>query len=201
MIGVKAKMLIDIMQGSPEWRALRKTKITATDAPCILGDNPWKTKKQLLEEKLGPDIEDMKNARMQRGIDLEPLARNFFHFMKSVEVFPQVIVKEWAMASLDGMSACGKYMVEIKCPGPHAHSKAVRSGIVPYYYFAQLQHQLYVTDMHYMYYLSFDGEDGVILEVKRDEAYIGRMIEEELKFYDCLMKKNLLINLDIPKVS
>jgi putative phage-type endonuclease len=188
---MKTYSILSIEQGSPEWLSLRKTKITATDAPIIMGANPWKNKRQLFEEKLSPFILDTKNQKMQRGIDLEPIARNFFIFMKSVNVFPQVLVKEWAMASLDGLSKCGNYMVEIKCPGTHAHSQAV-NGIIPEYYFPQLQHQLFVADLDKMFYLSFDGEEGIIIEVKRDDSYIMRMIEEERKFFDCLIKQEFI---------
>ena len=36
------------------------------------------------------------------------------------------------------------------------------------------------------YYYSFDGEDGILLEVERDQKHIDEMIIKEKKFYDCL---------------
>ena len=42
----------EMQQGTPEWLALRKTKITATDACVIMGSSRWKTKTQLYREKL-----------------------------------------------------------------------------------------------------------------------------------------------------
>lgn len=175
---------LHLQQGSAEWRAFRKTKITATDAPVIMGDNPWTSIKALMKKKTSND-EDFVNERMQRGIDLEPEARELFCIQNGIEIWPQVLVRDWQMASLDGISQCGKYIVEIKCPSKVFHTMA-EMGKIPKHYFAQLQHQMYVADVEMMYYYSFDGFDGATVEVKRDEAYIKTMIDKELEFYNQL---------------
>lgn len=175
-------------QGTSEWLELRKTKITATDASSIMGVSPWKTKQQLYYEKLSNDPPSPPNAYMQRGIDLEDLARELFIVKTGIHVFPKVVIKDWAMASLDGMSSCGKHIVEIKCPGSKVHKTSV-SGNIPYYYYPQLQHQMYVCSVQMAYYFSFDGIDGVLVKVRRDDEYIEKMVDEELKFYYCLMNK------------
>lgn len=179
--------LIRLEQGSPEWHALRKTKITATDAVVIMGASPWKTRTQLYNEKLSPTEELTTNERMQRGIDLEPVARDLFNLTTGNKMVPKVAVKGWAMASLDGMNDWDE-VLEIKCPGEKAHATAL-SGKVPDYYYPQLQHQMYVCNAQKVFYYSFDGFDGVTVEVKRDDAYIEKMVEEELKFYECLISK------------
>jgi len=179
-----------MIQGSQEWLNLRKTKITATDAATILGANPWKTKLQLFHEKLSDDPPMIANERMQRGSDLEPIARDLFIIQSGIHFQPEVIIKEWAMASLDGISPCGKYILEIKCPGAKHHATAV-NGKIPNHYYPQLQHQMYVCDVDLVYYFSFDGFDGVKVEVRRDDNYIQYMIEEEKKFYDCMITNTL----------
>ena len=45
---------------------------------------------------------------------------------------------------------------------------------------------MHVADVQSAYYFSFDGEDGVIVEVKRDDPYIHYMLQEEYKFFQCL---------------
>src|SRR3954468_9459359 len=114
------------IQGTPEWHHLRKTKITATDAVVIMDMSPWKTRLQLYHEKLSSDIQKPANFAMQRGVDLEPIARSLFTIQTGIEVQPKVIIKNWAMASLDGISSCGKHVVEIKCPGQKDHSLALK---------------------------------------------------------------------------
>lgn len=177
--------LVEIEQGTQEWLALRKTKITATDACVIMGASHWKTRIQLYNEKLSDDAPMPPNARMQRGIDLEPVARDLFTLHTGIIVRPRVIVKDWAMASLDGISEDGSCIVEIKCPGDKDHAIAA-SGKVPDHYYPQLQHQMYVCDVDSMYYFSFDGVDGVAVKVKRDDEYVARMLQEEMLFYHCL---------------
>jgi predicted phage-related endonuclease len=128
------------------------------------------------------------NDRMKRGLELESIARELFTIQNGIEMFPRVVINDWAMASLDGMSDCRQYILEIKCPGEKDHALALQ-GKVPEYYYPQLQHALYVTGVDSIFYYSFDGTDGVTLIVKRDEKYIEKMVEEERKFYDCIINK------------
>lgn len=179
---------VDLEQGTNEWLDYRRDKITATDACIIMGASHWKTRIQLYKEKISGECNTFVTNKMARGVELEPFARSLFINQSGIEVFPKVVVKGWAMASLDGISKCGKYVVEIKCPGEEMHAIAL-SGKVPECYIPQLQHQMHVCDVDFMYYFSFDGWDGVILEVKRDQSYIDKMLSEEKKFFDCLVSK------------
>lgn len=179
---------IELIQGTPEWHALRKTKITATDACVIMGASHWKTRIQLYYEKLSNEPPMAPSARMQRGIDLEPIARDLFNIQTGWDMQPAVIVKDWVMASLDGRDAGIGCILEIKCPGEKDHAIAV-SGKVPAHYYPQLQHQMYVAATQIVYYFSFDGIEGVTVKVKRDDDYIKKMVEEEKKFYECLMTR------------
>lgn len=176
------------VQGSQEWLELRKTKITATDAAVIMGASPWKSKHKLYEEKVLSVAPMIPTDRMQRGLDLEPIARDLFTIKTGIEVSPRVIVDDWRMASLDGISDCGKYIVEIKCPGDHDHALAM-SGRIPEHYYPQLQHQMAVCNVESMYYFSFDGVDGVTIMVHADKAYQEKLYDQELKFYECMLTK------------
>lgn len=180
--------ILDLEQGCEEWFQLRKTKITATDAPVIMGASPWKTIDELYCEKTSDTPNGKPNDRMKRGTDLEPVARELFAIQTGLEIYPKVVVKDWCMASMDGLSPCCKYAVEIKCPSEKAHEIAV-CGEVPTYYYPQLQHQIWVCDLDMIYYYSFDGIDGVIVEVQRNEEYIENMIKEERKFYECILDR------------
>lgn len=138
-------------QGSIEWLNLRKTKITATDSCVIMGASHWKTKIQLYHEKMSPENKNFTNAAMQRGIDLEPVARDLFFIKTGIQMHPQVVVSDWAMASLDGICDMGMHILEIKCPGPKDHAIALE-GKVPDHYYPQLQHQMWVCNVHRMFY-------------------------------------------------
>jgi putative phage-type endonuclease len=179
------EILNDLKQGTSEWFDLRKSKITATDAVAIMGVSPWKTKYQLYQEKKSNSTPSFVNEGMKSGIELEPLARSLFVLKTGLFVEPKVVVKDWAMASLDGIDPSNKHVVEIKCSGEKYHQLAMQ-GKIPDHYYPQLQHQMYVCDVESMDYFSFDGIDGITVKVKRDEEYIAKMIEEELKFFECL---------------
>lgn len=182
------EIIKDIDQGSKEWLDLRKTKITATDAVIIMGASHWKTRLQLYNEKISEQNNTFMNEKMQRGIDLEPIARELFEVKTGIEMSPTIVVNDWTMASLDGMDSSSTKILEIKCPGPVVHEMAL-SGKVPDHYYPQLQHQMYVCGLQMVYYFSFDGADGVTIEVPRNEKYIEKMLEEEFKFYMCLQNK------------
>lgn len=183
----KIMCLPEYIQGTEEWHKLRKTKITATDAAVIMGTSHWKTPLQLYHEKLSDAPPSPANERMQRGLDLEPLARQLFCLKTGHKMIPKVVVKDWMMASLDGINYWDE-ILEIKCPGTKDHSIAI-SGKVPDHYYPQLQHQMYVCNSEKSFYFSFDGFDGVIVEVLRDNKYIQKLINEEKKFYECLINK------------
>lgn len=176
-------------QNTPEWKEWRKSKIGASDAAAILGISPWTTPLALYEEKLGLRPSKDLTAAMARGLELEERARSEYERISGELVFPQVVVHpafEWCIASLDGMSLNEKHIVEIKCPGKSTHDLA-SLGKIPDHYYAQLQHQMFVTNLKTVDYFSFDGEKGFLIVVERDERFIENMFKEEVKFMECLL--------------
>lgn len=181
----------EYIQGSAQWLALRKTKITASDAACIMELNPWMSKDQLMEEKLGLRPEREINWRMQRGQQLEPLARQNYEMMTGNLMTPDVKIhseNDWMMASLDGISIDEKLILEIKCTNKKNHELA-RDGKIPTYYFPQVQHQIYVCGVDCCHYFSFDGSAGVLVVVHRDDEFIEKMIKQEFEFYKDMTSK------------
>ena len=74
---VRAYTIIDLEQGTPAWLEWRSQGIGASDAPTIMGENPWKRAADLLDEKCGK-LKSNSNAAMVRGSALEPEARRRF---------------------------------------------------------------------------------------------------------------------------
>lgn len=164
---------INVEQGSTEWLSWRKTVITATDCPAILGSSPWSTPYKCWQRKLGL-VEDQKsNEAMERGKRLEPEARAHFVECLGITMIPAVVESTeftFLGASLDGISECGKYVLEIKCGGSNLHTQAAE-GTIPQYYQHQIQHQILVTGAEKAYYYSYDGKDGVCIEVLPDPEF------------------------------
>jgi len=178
---------IDIEQGSQAWLDMRRTKITSTDAAVIVGANTFRSPSQLYYDKMNGNRQEI-TGPMQRGLDLEPIARDAFCIDTGLDMTPGVFVKGFAMASIDGITRDGKIAVEIKCPGERNHMIAAL-GQVPHIYYPQLQHIMYVVGLDSIYYYSFDGVDGVNIVVHRDNDYIDKMLEKEIEFYNSLTSK------------
>ena len=164
---------INVEQGSPEWLGWRKTVITATDCPAIMGSSPWQTGYKCWQRKLGLVEEQKSNAAMERGKELEPIARHAFISETLLRMSPAVVEStdhNFLGASLDGITDEGKYILEIKCGGEKLHQMAER-GVIPEYYEHQMQHQLLVTGAEKCYYYSFNGTSGIIIEVFPDPLF------------------------------
>lgn len=175
--------------GSKEWLEYRRMKIGASDAPVILNKSPWSSPFMLWEQKVLGKEKEM-NAAMKRGVEMEEAARQCFEKKMGTEVFARCAEHDsisWMMASLDGIDMDQKICVEIKCAGKEDHGKALQ-GKVPEKYYPQLQHQLEVTGLDGMYYFSFNGNDGTIVEVAKDRHFIDAMVQEEKAFYKCMME-------------
>jgi putative phage-type endonuclease len=174
-----------------EWHQWRRQGIGSSDATTIMGASPWRTPYELWQEKVFGNSEQLDNSSMMRGRELEPVARTWFEQTMGVAVFPKNKIhpnKQWIRASLDGMDIDDRLLVEIKCPNKEDHFVAINK-MIPEKYIPQVQHQLLVTGLDGMYYCSFDGQNGAIVEVARDNAYIEAMLNEEQKFWDMVLAK------------
>lgn len=184
--------MIDLLvQGTPEWRAFRKTKIGASDASAIMGVSPYKSAYALWEEKLGLRDEPQANPAMKRGTSLEDDARLEFERSTQHICVPQVVQHpeyEWAIASLDGLSFCGKIFIEIKCLSSEKHEAALR-GEYPEEYIPQLQHQwMCLPDAEEGYYVSYhpafpESSRLAVIKVSRDDKYAKKLLEKEAAFW------------------
>jgi putative phage-type endonuclease len=180
-----------LIQGSQEWLDLRKSKIGASEAPVIMKRSPWATPKDLWKQKLGITEPTPCNVYMQRGTHLEPIARDVFNEEMGRQFEPTCVFHRsipYMMASLDGLyiDSINIVAVEIKCPGKKDHGIAM-NGLVPEKYIPQLQHQIEVAGLDFIYYFSYASIDSFkIIKEYRDQNYIRRLLEEEKKFWDCL---------------
>jgi putative phage-type endonuclease len=176
---------LNFEQSTDEWLSWRRGGIGASDAPVIMGLSPWQKEGELLLLKTGQKAERLANDAMQRGKRLEPVARLAYVNQTGIVVEPMCVQSNehaWMRASLDGLSADGQHVVEIKCPGEKDHSLAA-AGNVPGKYYPQLQHILAVTGLAEIFYWSFRFGYTVLLKVDRDESFIAELIEKEVAFW------------------
>lgn len=179
--------IIDLQQNTSEWHTLRRKSIGASDCSVIMGNNPGKDEYTLFQEKMGLHSQ-VENEAMRKGKELEPIALAKLNEESKVEFKPCVIQsseRSWQIASLDGYHP-ETGMVEIKC-SLKLYSQA-QQGIIPQMYIDQMQHQLCVTGLPMCYYYAFWQDNGVTIEVKRDDVYIANLVEKESIFYERMVK-------------
>lgn len=182
-------------QGSDEWLALRKTRIGSSDAACVMGlDQFGKTWIDLYNEKKGLSDPRYVNDAMRKGTALEPYARRWYEMNSGILLWPKVLTNTdfpWAMTSTDGLSMGNDHLIEIKAGGPKLHEMAAR-GIIPVHYGCQLQHHMMVAGLGHAMFISYrciisnghvEDEDGIIIDVPRDDAFIEKMICKQKEFY------------------
>ncbi len=185
IVAVRRYAIVDIEQGTSDWLEWRNNGIGASDAPAIMGENPWKKSDFLLSEKLGRE-KSFVNGAMKKGTALEPEARKHYERTSGNRVTPACLqsnTHEWQRASVDGLAPDGGIVVEIKC-GERAYKEAETNGRVPDYYVGQLQHILAVTGLpHIDFFCWLPSRPGVCLRIQRDARYISRLIEAEHAFW------------------
>lgn len=171
-------------QNTPEWLTFRRKGIGSTDASVIMGLNPYKKIKALLEEKIN-DKEIIKTKAMMHGNEQEPHALDTFIYYTNIMMAPDVKIHPdypWAFASLDGISLDEKSIVEIKCPMTKRKFDEM-SFFIPRMYYCQMQHQMWVTGLDSAYfYIYYEGQ-GDLQIVNRDEKFIEEMVEKEKVFF------------------
>jgi putative phage-type endonuclease len=192
---------IDLDQGSAEWLRWRHGGIGASDAPALMGENPWKSAARLLKEKTAPPPaghgrapvnapgrgipSTIGSSAMARGNALEPHARALYCEHAGVSAEPVCIqsnARPWQRASLDGLCSQSGRLVEIKC-GDKVYALTAETGTVPRYYVGQLQHILAVTGYASIdFWVWLPGLEPLLLTVPRDDAYIARLNTAEAEF-------------------
>jgi putative phage-type endonuclease len=182
--------IINLEQGTQEWLSWRKTVITATDCPAILGSSPWSTAYKVWQRKLGLIEEQKTNDAMERGKRLEPIIRDRFIMNYSMNMTPTVVESseyEFLGASLDGLSDCGKYILEVKTGGQKLLAMA-REGNIPQYYIDQMQLQLLVTRAERCFYVVGDdnAENDVVIEVYPAAEFAQAFIPVARAFLKCV---------------
>jgi predicted phage-related endonuclease len=117
---------------------------------------------------------------MERGIELEPLARAAYEFKQGVTVVEVVFIDHPSIAmsgaSPDGVVGDG--LVEIKCPTAANHADTLLSGKAPAKYIPQMQWQMACTGAKWCDFVSYcpalgDNLALFVVRVDRDDEYIA----------------------------
>lgn len=179
------------IQNSDAWKAYRRGKISASKIPIIMGESPYTTPYELFMEETGLVPPQETQPHMKRGLDIEDEARASFELETGIKMLPAVVVhpdNPLFIASLDGLSADGQCLVEIKNNNKEFH-EASKFGCVPKFHVAQVNWQMYVSGAKHAYYYSYRSGDPFLTEIIRNDTLIAEMVEQANKFL--LLLENL----------
>jgi len=160
--------IVRLVQGSPEWLAHRQGHRNASETAAVLGLSPYQTPYQLWLLRTGRATQEV-TAPMRHGTAMEPRAREAYEALTGNVMQPLVLVDGEYSASLDGMVFDGSLILEAKCPYQRRESKLWQEascGQLVEHYQIQVQHQLMVSGSELAHVWVFDGQEGILLEVR-----------------------------------
>jgi putative phage-type endonuclease len=188
-----------VEQRSEEWFALRLGKPSGSrmgDVMAKTKSGPAASRKNYMMELLcqrltGTQEQGFVTAAMQRGTDLEPVARSAYEIQTGLMVFETGV---WShpelefIASPDGL--VGKEgLLEIKCPNTAQHVEFLRTSKPDNGYQWQMLAQMACTERDWCDFVSFDDRMPEPLQSHcvrfwRDDKRIAEMEAEVKKFLE-----------------
>lgn len=210
-----ALKIINCEQGTPEWKAARVGRITASRVKDILAKGKGGAESasrvdlrmQIACEILTgePQEDAFFSKEMQWGIDQEPYARAAYQIDNDGITVDQVgmvihpkddrcAASPDGMVNWDGVNA-PEGLAEIKCPKTKTHVGYIQAGVVPSEYEPQMMWQLGCTGAQWNDFVSFDPRlpehlQLYICRLPRNEARIAEIEQEVDRFLnevDCLV--------------
>jgi putative phage-type endonuclease len=195
----------EIIQGSPEWHAMRVGRVTASRVADIIRKTKsgYSTSRanylaELIAEKLtGVPAPHFISDAMRFGTENEPNARAAYEFKTAMEVqsvgFVIHPVIRDSGASPDGLVGT-EGLVEFKSPLTSTHIETLLTGKIDPDYITQCQWQMACTSRKWCDWVSFDPRMPESLKlfvqrVDRDNERIGELEAAVRDFLDELAKK------------
>ena len=196
------RIIRGITQGSLEWQSLRIGKIGGSRVSDVLTEGRGgaesltkrKYKNELIRERLtGRKLDTYKTPAMQRGIDLEPMARAWYEVKYNTFVDQVAIVLhpsiDGGQCSPDGIVEATNSLIEIKIPNPENHLDNILTGGKQLeQYYDQVQWQLAcMPEKEFCDLVSYDPEmpdhlQGFVKRIYRDDEYINNMQNAVIAF-------------------
>lgn len=165
---------VAVRQGTPEWLAARRSLVTASDVPVLLGLSPYKCEADLADEKRGL-AETESTLRMRIGLALEDLIAAEYEAKTGhktrrwtgLAIHPRIA---WAGASPDRKRKGA--LVELK----HTASRSRFADGLPQDVEAQVVWQLGVTGYEHADVAALTGDELQVFEVEYDPRLFDDLV-------------------------
>ena len=174
-------------QGTEEWFNIKLGVPSAGSFSKVMAKGQGKTRKSYLYRLAGEILtgfpqETYSNKEMERGLFLEPFAREEYEFITGNEVEQVGFIKNGKCGcSPDGLVG-GDGGIEIKSVIPSVHIEAVKNDKVPPEHKAQIQGCMMVSGRVWWDFVSYspdiNGKYIFIKRMERDELYIKELRNE-----------------------
>ena len=190
-------------QRSPEWFALRYTKLTSSDAATVLGTNPYSKPHELLFKKCGYDPKPfVSNVATLHGQKYEDTAIELYcRIMGKVNynfgcICYSDVNKEFSdynsdydflAGSPDGIAESlynsdeEPILIEVKCP----YRRPIKDGYIPGYYYPQVQLNLFICDLNIADFIEFCPKTNKlnIVRIVKDMTWINDNVPILINFW------------------
>jgi putative phage-type endonuclease len=190
--------VINLEQNTPEWLQWRTEGLGASEAPTIVGRNPYQTPYELFRVKAGfdeaPDLSG--NPNIKRGNSEEEGNRSRLEDKYGIVLLPLCVEHSelpWMRASLDGISSRDGTVFELKAPCESVYLEIARNkwkSKTVLMYAVQLQHQLRVTGQERgVLVFSFRGHD-LEFPIRAKTDFQDKLVRCEESFWNAVEKKS-----------
>lgn len=200
--------IMDVVQGSDEWLAVRAGLVTGSKASVVMmkdnasGGEPAGKKDyrlQLAVERLTgqPQLDDFYSRHTRHGHEAEPMARMETERKHGILIRQTGFIRRKdikAGVSLDGDVNNFRAIAEIKCPKSTTHLDYMRGGKVPAVYRWQVVHGMFIVGAKEAYFTSYDNRmpDGLDLFTIRVQAKDYPMEDYEIMLNDFIKSVDTL---------
>lgn len=173
-----------------EWLEARTEYLGASDAPVIMGLDPWRSPLAVwVEKRVGPQ-ETEESEPMYWGNRLEGVVADEYTTRTARETwqydpFDIVVSRErtWQAATIDRFVG-GERPGVLEVKTASAYRAGDWTDAAPMHYQIQLQHQLAVTDYQWgSLAVLIGGQQFRFADIERDDELIAEMLEREETFW------------------
>ena len=156
---------LSVLQGSPEWLAVRLNHDTASEAPAAAGQSKYLSRTQLLHQKktgLSEEIDDFKQGLFDKGHESESGARPLAEKIINDDLYPITATLHVdgidLLASFDGCTLDEEIIFEHKL-WSESLAADVKSGTLHPHYTIQMDQQLLVSGAKKCLFMTSDGTE------------------------------------------
>jgi len=187
--------VVNVEQGSDEWKAARAGMPTASAFKDALAKGEGKTRRaymlKLIGERLTGELsEGYSNGHMERGHEMEPDARAAYAWHADADPVQVGFVVNDGLIDLGPVGCSPDSMIgsagllEIKTKLPHIQCEVLLKGEVPTEHLKQIHGAIWVCEREWLDFVSYwPGLPIFIKRVYRDEKVIADLKVGLFEFY------------------